>query len=539
MILHEKEEIVRSIDRSGKFKDLNPSYIDSGREELSYASGNAFESMAKTNPEYFNRAKLIQLQSCKNITEGFDTFFNEVIMQDIPKLSNVDFEKINIGDQDILNQFQFEFNTSYWQGINNDIILLMQKYQMNAEDATKLVMEKYIPDYFDEAGVRKMIQIRIKKNRILTDSLTKMLKLNYAAFNLSQAEASTLIKDLEDDNKNHEAIGKIKEFLKNPKLLEKFKKGNNYDFTSIGGGWLFLSNTVNIQMTQHPSRNLERIFKYDAIVVGHGDFFEDEGTWASEPISTLKKSNMDNVLDIVYQLRKEGFKNVFIGNCNPGGVKMPKDIVEDKNFKVTYGIANMYLENDFYNSKDYKILNESEMRLNDLLNELKSPYRNYSLNELYNEYDRIEKQYAINEGVVDTVKTFCRKAVQIIVEIWKRIIQFFKNIFSRIYHVFQNKFGKKSSVKLEKPIEANLIVMNGNKAEVRKVQITSTDKIIKSIQEANKSINIVISRSSNEETQWIKKLQSMVDSGKFANNKPPQKEEEIKESTLFKDIVFI
>lgn len=518
-------------------------HMSGGDQGLAFPSGNAFESMARTNPEYFNNAKLKELQASTNLVHDFNEYFKSIILGDIKKF-NDKYGEFHLPDDDDAG----EFNTTIHRMIISQYRMLKMS-GVSEDEVVKCITEQYIPESLTEKGCRALINIRINNSRLLTDSLTKMLRHNYQALGISLAEAKHLIFELNQDSINSKAIGKIKEMLKDPNKLKRFKMDEyNYDFRSIGGACIFLSQDPSIQFSQHPSKRLMDIFKYDAIVTAHGSYIDNNRSgnivqkikdgssrdWVCQPVSTLKASNLTTIVDILRALKKEGFKNVYVGACNPGSVQLPKDIIMDKSFKVTMGLQSVYLENNLVNDPIYQDICTLEHRLNDMSDEYGGEYSNFSLNELYTEYDNIES--ILNEGVIEAIKQFAKKAVSIIIEIWRHIVAFFKSIYTKISVSIKEKFGNNYNSKTPKPISINVISMVGNgTSTIDKYTANTPDDIKNIVQKANMSISNRIKHHSTIETSYIRKLEQLASSGKLIKNSSKIN----KESTIFKSIQFI
>lgn len=517
-----------------------------GSDKLSFPSGNAFESMARTNPEYFNNAKLKELKASKNLVDDFNQYFKSIIMGDVKKHKDKYGEfYIPLGSNDDSS----EFNTAIHRVLLTQYNLLSNFVTQDV--AIKCVTEEFIPESLTEDGCRALINIRLQNSKILTDSLTKMLRHNYQALGISSAEARHLLFELTQDSTNSKAMEKIKELLKDPNKLQKFRMGeNNYDFRSIGGACIFLSEDPSIQFSQHPSKRLADIFKYDAIVTAHGGYSPigsggvikrvrdgKSRNWVCQPVSTLHQSNLTSIVDILRALKKEGFKNVYVGACNPGSVQLPNDIIMDKSFKVSMGMHSVYLESELYDDPQYQNLCAIEEQLTSMCMEYGDNYSGYTLNELYTEIDSINNEYVLNEGVVSALIGFAKKAAQIIMEIWKRIVGFFKSIYQKCFGFIREKFGDKSKNKMKKPIEVNTIAMNGDgTASIVKSTATTPDDITNIIQKSNISINNRIQYHSNKETAYIRKLEQLINSGRLKKDKPKNS---TNESTIFESAYFI
>ena len=288
--------------RVASFRDITKTYgkannhNKAGNERyISIVSGNAFESLAVTNPELFNTQKLKQIESSENIVEAFNNYMNGAFSEASNSLNKV-IEKIknSKGDNGKSTNIQSETNILVMRMID-DAEELAKLEGLSKDKIKELVLGVYVPEALTEAGCRKLINIRINNNRILTNSLKMMIESNYQSLNLSEEEAKSLIKGLENDVTNAESIGKIRGILKNPDLLKQYEpKDGVYDFRKLGGACIFYSGDDDIRTNDVPSKHLQNIFKYDAIVTAHGTFDRN----ASSRLKSFKNAREELSSDI-------------------------------------------------------------------------------------------------------------------------------------------------------------------------------------------------------------------------------------------------
>lgn len=675
MIIRENSERFKNInqsitfdhDKDGQHIDLNQMISAQGKH-IALASGNMFESLAKTNPELFNTAKLKQLKASENLAKDFKDYLDW--LYDIQKGSIEEFVKEHPNydtDYNDSNLYNATFNTVMTKSIDTDETVLRSK-GISEEDIKKAIYSEYIPEAADEEAIQKILSLRIKNNKILTDSLTKMIRMNYKIFELTEAEASSLIEDLEDDETNNEGIAKIKEAFKDPKILNKFRLGNNnFDFRSVGGACIFLSSDDSIKFTQHPAKNLDRIFKYDAIIVGHGE--ETRGSsvyraieiadkqlaskyaksavmnvdklntmitnneykgeyrndpdsqarlmalkqklnsiirilnkvndknldelidlsnqvlesiniivihlsdllktrveieclmsiknsakkinnyvkarhdpklamkngsasdWTVQPIDTLQASGLDTIVDILRQLKKEGFKKIFVGACNPGGIRLPKDLANDKDFSVYYGTANVYLES-IYEFPEYQSILEMECILDSALDRYGRHYEDMSVGELYMEYARLTESVITEGKITDKLKTIAKRAWEIITTIWRKVVGFIKKVLATIIEKLSKKFSKAS--KMKKPIKTSYIEIKNDKPVVTEVTISNTQELNKIVRDRIINLQNWAKKTLSEQDRINSKLQNELNKRKLSST-----DSSVKESSFFDDIIFI
>lgn len=589
-----------------------PKLDGTDERHISFPSGDSFNSLANTNPEAINIAKLQQLKKSKDIVKDFNDYFWN-LRQDITNAAEAELSaKKNATADDVSN-----YNSQIIQSYERDLNILQNELDSDGnrrysdDDIKKMLQYTYLPESLTAKGCRALINLRLNQSKILINILTEMIKANYNVFNLSLQEANLLVDELNDENTSHEAMKKIKGFLENPSTLKKFKMGtNNYDFRPIGGACMFLSSTPNIKISQKPSKKLNLIFKYDAIVVGHGlkmdvsidkksiknfskdseeeidkylkeleqkanaaesvskkavndlnnyeqiwhsvkasikdyhtnddiddlytklnKLYSDAATskgqvqfmyindvntfntdfpaalqslkkttnfiksikdpknarkdgksqdWTCEPISTMRSSNLTSVVDVVRALKDEGFKNIYIGNCNPGSVKLPRDLRNSKDFHVTYGMHSVYLEQEY-------------IEINSIVNEL------YMLQE-----------DVITEGkALDFLKQSARKAGELLKKLWAKLIELIRNITNKIRtkitDILQLPDSRK---KLKQPIKISTIELSSNGATISETKCSNVEDIKTQIDKANKSLNNIISKIKSEDEATIKAIEN-------------------------------
>lgn len=435
------------------FKSMN--HIDSDKHssyKVSYASGNAFESLAQSNPEYIDMQMLENLKNSKNLIEDFRNFFCD------PSNGSIDYSFNKRG-----------YNVSIYDAFFYELNKLVDYEGLDYSYAMDLIFSNYIPDSMSEKGIQKLIDLRIKKNNMFISSLQSMLEHNYDELNLSIKKAKLLENQLSDNLSRPDAIIKIKDIIRNQKILERFRvKDNCYDFSSIGGGLFITAENVKEAKSHDISKYLTKIFEYDAIIIAHGDhvinstyvynfdhhkkklifkiflqieelielckkrkisqnFLEDLEAikelvvetrrtiesgdkdfinssikltkmihdtaynyknilksnkplnilytgllenrrrlinlryalnnktkvrevgdfvewFLSQPIATPDGRYHSRVFDVLEWLRDNGYKNVLLYCCNPGGLKPPKYMVDDKDFIINMGLYNVMME---------------------------------------------------------------------------------------------------------------------------------------------------------------------------------------------------
>lgn len=261
------------------FKDV-VSFRGGGYASL--ASENLFESLATSNPELFNIQKLKQLEFSRDLVTDFNKYFNEIGMIENNKLKEFDKNTENMTEEEYATKygegyFAQNFNILYHSTFFKDIAFLTEELGGDRQKAIAIVISNFFPESLSEKGVKALIRVRLINHKILVDGLTRMLMSNYELLDMQTAEAKVMMDKLHDDSKSHEAIGDIRTKMLDPKTIDKFKDGNNYDFRPIGGAYVVLGKHIDFEGA-NPAKYLINLFKYDCIVISHGSYYPKERT---------------------------------------------------------------------------------------------------------------------------------------------------------------------------------------------------------------------------------------------------------------------
>ena len=230
--------------------------------------------------------------------------------------------------------------------------------------------------------------------------------------------------------------------------------------------------------------------------------------WYCQPTRTLKGGPFDDVNDVVRQLIKEGFKKIAIEDCNPGGHKLSKDIMETDGIYINHSDFSNYVESSDIDNDLLPIF-----EIEDSLKSLAMPYDiDYDDNKYLIECIEwiIDDTKYIEEGVIDTLKEFVKKIVGAIVGIFKRIVNFIKLAFTKIKELF---FGTKEKpkdidTKFEKPIETPLIDVDSK--SVKKVSTKDRKELEKQAEDSCNKIAKEIKNQSSNQSLFIKSINEAI-----------------------------
>lgn len=447
--LQEKVRYLKSV------KDIR----DGGKKD--FTSGNLFESLATTNPELFNMYKLKQLEHSDNLMESFNVYFDAIQDRDMERYEQfiADLKRIQDRfdqDPDGFSNFFTDWNDGYnvefnrfnivqYFTIQEDIAALSKESGLTNQEILDIIDRNYCPEGLSEDGIRKLIRVRISNNKILIDSLLKMLMNNYALLDLSLAEAMAMSNRLSDDKTSHEVLGDIKRMFKNPSILQKFRVGNNYDFRPIGGAYIAMSAGMDLE-GDAPDKYLINIFKYDAIVISHGYYFK------GERIDSLMNGIPSNK-DLINRL----IRAIGMTVDDDKEVESFMRIIPDSHKKAIISYYNRLLkfkDKDIGDADRQKIMKDTR-KLFDSLIELCSnddllPWYfrdivlgeiimlNFQLEEEYVRYnrDQVEIDGKSSEWVCNPVNTVSKKNLMHVIDIVRALkAEGFKNIYLSICNI--------------------------------------------------------------------------------------------------------
>lgn len=549
----------------------------------SYASDNPFESLALTNPELFNQAKLQALEKSKNLVKDFDEYFGKILDADDIRFRKFAKDKGEEWTDKDIDDYQDLFNVSIHTSMYSDFQALKKTTGLSDKLINRMIYKAYIPDSLTEEGCKKLINIRMKQSQLLIDSLYSMLETNYIMLSLNAGQAQDLSIKLKDPNTSDKAINDIKAAFSNTKTLEKFRMGlNNYDFRPIGGACVFIATGLDLA-SSNPIKYIPNLFKYDAIVYGHGEYSKKErpytplaiwvksvrsilkkirmycdgflkftkenngitsdslsndiatlksyidgllskklydndiiefrnrvesilnkmieesanikntelrrkviwyidvidyayqpiisrtdieqtkidgksASWVVQPITTLEHKNLTHIIDVVRALKAEGFKNILINVCNPGGVRLPKDIVNDPSITITIG--------------KYSVLKESSLFFDESIS------------------------YDINNKI--------KKAIYEAKDALSKIISNCKKLVNNIEEVLKNT--KKDTLKY---IEVTYIAMDKKRARIVKDTYDSVDVLKKQLDKSSNNIINMIEQRLKDDTEYFNRLEKI------------------------------
>lgn len=244
--------------------------------------------------------------------------------------------------------------------------------------------------------------------------------------------------------------------------------------------------------------------------------YKSENRWLIQPIKTMQAGPFEDVNDLLRYLYKEGFRNIMLVACNPGGHSLDPDLKEKKDLKVHYAQASLLSEsvNIEDTTDDYYTLIEStcDSIESDLLSICESNeiwYQNMSLVEMT--VPDVGLYYgSLTEGTLKTMwqklKELAKRALAALVALFKKIVEFVKNLLDKIKGFFKKIFG---SNKVEKnfsgKIRTSYIMVES--AGIKEVQLTSWSQLESSTLRACDAISKKIQETERKQVENMKQLE--------------------------------
>lgn len=181
-------------------------------------------------------------------------------------------------------------------------------------------------DDYRSKQIRDEIKLRLNYNVHMRKILSNVVKLNYAFFKLSEAEAEIISEAIKDQTNDSGAIHKALDLIKGQtkRFIEYPGKMN---FRKIGAGIIYYS-TERFDL-RHPERDASSLFplamRYDYILTSHG-VFDVSDKWRIVPVN-IEGVVVDDVNDAIYEIVKQIDKDrqishnnkpvkIFIDACN-------------------------------------------------------------------------------------------------------------------------------------------------------------------------------------------------------------------------------
>lgn len=264
--------------------------------------------------------------------------------------------------------------------------------------------------------------------------------------------------------------------------------------------------------------------------------------WTTMPIKTPGGKTFTVMDDLVRQLIKEGFKKIFLMQCNPGKHQLAKDIRDTPGVTIRHSRTTALVENVVFDPNDTEekeipdvLETDSDMLIDETYgpdpfdrsleileetsDDLDAICESYGFTETFlNECSSIEviEKGVITEGTISNiwvkVKEFVKKAIAFVVSIFRKIVNFFKKLINKIRDFFRKIFSsdKVSKDAFGAPVTHAAFTVSGSSASLNKISAKDWEAMRKVTQEGCEAISKEIDRLEKEQ------LKNMQDLEKFS-----------------------
>lgn len=274
---------------------------------------------------------------------------------------------------------------------------------------------------------------------------------------------------------------------------------------------------------------------YDKLAKRHSQ----ANMWTTMPIKTPGGKTFTVIDDLVRQLIKEGFKKIFLMQCNPGKHQLAKDIRDTPGVTIRHSRTTALVENVIFDPDDTEekeipdvLETDSDMLIDEtygpdpfdrsleILEEtsrdLEAICESYGFTERFlNECSSLEviEQGVISEGTIsniwEKVKAFVKKAIAFVVSIFRKIVEFFKKLITKIKDFFRKIFSsdKVSKEEFGAPVTHAAFSVSGSSASLNKISAKDWEAMRKITQEGCETISKEIDRLEKEQLKNMKDLE--------------------------------
>lgn len=351
------------------------------------------------------------------------------------------------------------------------------------------------------------------------DEIIKARDKAYDVYKKHTDEAFKKYRKLSDDlydfarNRKNELrdkdIPEVAEFKKKFDAIEKEIRKDEY--------------TIHKKEMQDAQRMYDKLYKRGNI------------KWVIQPVKTLHGGPYTDVNELVRQLIKEGFKNINLVACNPGGHTLAKDILDAPGVKIHHAEASLMAENvvdpcgDMFIDEAFSSVEASlKETQKHLISICESSHFSINDDQYLNEctmfFTSGEANEVLTEGVLATawakLKELISKALGFLVNLFKKIIQLFANIIQKIKNFFKKIFSRDTvSKSFSSKVTSGAIIVES--ARLNKKQVSSWEELQQLTVASCEKISKKIEELERKQTSNMQQLE------KFAD----QKSKKVNEST--------
>ncbi len=326
----------------------------------------------------------------------------------------------------------------------------------------------------------------------LTDIKKRIGELTDIAKKAAKNNDSKTVAEIKDELERIEPV--VDRYIKKlDDLTEKVNKATKDDSTEAQVTRIY-KECIYVQLDQMKEQN--RILdKWNKFLKDH----KDMTYWEVQPIKTLNGGPYTDMNDLVRQLIKEGFKNIYIISCNPGNHELAKDILDTKGVKIRHSVNSTFSEavDDSSFDRTFSILDETTNEL-DILSET------YCFDDVLYDINNI----SLTEGAIskawNTLVGWIKKIIGVVVNFFKKVIAAFKSAIEKIKVFFEKRMNKGKFIK---KVKVGIVKEN----EVKEVQIDSYEQLKKEVIESCEKLAEIIKKYEQESIKGMQEAEKYAD----------------------------
>lgn len=246
----------------------------------------------------------------------------------------------------------------------------------------------------------------------------------------------------------------------------------------------------------------------------------NDAMWYIQPVYTLNGGPFTDVVKLVDQLVKEGFKRIYLGCCNPGHHKLPDRIAKSDTVSVAMGNNSVLIEVCDYamTSSGDEILHEAANNVYDSFTAINELAHSCNINietlddscikEAW-DYLNDDSNFVMNEGsggsIWSKIWEGIKRAIKAILHLFHKIIEMCAKFIKYIYNKLTGKSKKKTPLKKKfKSIAAFL-----ESAKMVEYEVGSIADIQRVMTDSGNKMSAALKRASQEQTRNMNQYEEL------------------------------
>ena len=426
----------------------------------------------------------------------------------------------------------------------SDFTTLVETFHYSEQEARQFIIGQNYQVTNNPEEIKAIVKARLDFNKATIKLLQDMVKHNAATFGLCDEVAQMYIEDLDSKDqatRQGAIVGVKQEILAELESnQQKYKVPGtkmSWDLRKLGAGVFLCTDEATAQEGKmgNIQHRLQQLMDWDCVVMAHG--YKAPGLDLKYiPIQHVKTPGgkiCDTAVDLVRTLYHEGFRKIWLLNCNPHSYDPTDDWKGLSGLHVRMGKHSVYSETvtkdlDMYLTDNFE-LNEAINMLYDVdYNVIKlcedvgiDYYDDDALRIFYetadselNSFDFISE--GSGTGAWAKLKEIIKRVIGSIVWLFKKmvgmVVAFVKHIVKRI----KGRIGGNKSRKMSKPVVFNQIIVEN--AKVVQQSVKSYDEVESFCVKNANNLTKALKKAEAEQTANMKRYDDLVNKNTRASN---------------------